>query len=50
MRQFVIFSEEEIEELYRDKEVKDKVNRVTYMSEAAYERYLKGDNEDDQMP
>lgn len=50
MRQFVIFSEEEIEKLYRNKEVKDEVNRVTYMSEAAYERYLKGDNEDDQMP
>lgn len=45
MRQFVIFSEEEIEKLYRNKEVEDKVNRVTYMSEAAYERYLK-DEED----
>lgn len=50
MRQFVIFSEEEIAKLRIGKPVKDKVNRVTYLSEAAYERYLKGDNEDDQMP
>lgn len=45
MRQFVIFSEEEIAKLRIGKPVKDKVNRVTYMSEAAYERYLK-DEED----
>lgn len=40
MRQFVIFSKKEMEKLCRDEEVKDNVNRVTYMSEAAYERYL----------
>lgn len=50
MRQFVVFSEEEIDKLCTGKPVKDKVNRVVYLSEAAYERYLKGDNENDQMP
>lgn len=40
MRQFVIFSEEEIDKLCIGKPVEDEVNHITYMSETAYERYL----------
>ena len=47
MRQFVIFSEEEIERLYIGKPVEDEVNHITYMSEDAYKRYLEEREEDD---
>lgn len=47
MRQFVIFSEEEIDKLCVGQPVRDEVNHITYMSQAAYERYLKGDDNDD---
>lgn len=47
MRQFVIFSEEEIDKLCVGQPVRDEVNHITYMSQAAYERYLKGDDDDD---
>lgn len=47
MRQFVIFSEEEIEKLYIGKPVEDEVNHITYMSEDAYKRYLEEREEDD---
>lgn len=47
MRQFVIFSEEEIEKLYIGKPVEDEVNHITYMSEDAYKRYLEEREEED---
>lgn len=47
MRQFVIFSEEEIERLYIGKPVEDEVNHITYMSEDAYKRYLEEREEED---
>lgn len=47
MRQFAIFSEEEIEKLYIGKPVEDEVNHITYMSEDAYKRYLEEREEED---
>lgn len=41
MRQFVIFSKKEIDWLCIGQPVEDEVNHITYMSEAAYEKYLK---------
>lgn len=46
MRQFVIFSEEEIDKLCIGQPVEDEVNHITYMSEAAYKKYLKEKEED----
>lgn len=47
MRQFVIFSEAEVEKLYIGKPVEDEVNHITYMSEDAYKRYLEEKEEED---
>lgn len=47
MRQFVIFSEEEIDKLCVGNPVEDEVNHITYMSEAAYEKYLEKKEEED---
>lgn len=41
MRQFVIFSEEEIERMCIGQPVEDEVNHITYISKAAYDKYLK---------
>lgn len=41
MKTFVMFSEEEIEQMCIGQPVEDEVNHITYMSEAAYKKYLK---------
>lgn len=47
MRQFVIFSEKELNLMYFGGQVEDDVNHITYMSEAAYKKYLENKEEDD---
>ena len=49
MRQFVIFSEKELSDMYLfGDSVVDEANNITYMSEDAYKRYLEEKREEDQ--